>query len=512
MAYVETGKKAKWLSKKKWIAAMAAALAVLLIFLLLLTLCPRGLVQFFTTDKSYTEYIVAEAMEDLADDTEDLRTLWDKDATYSAIGGVTAELTAYGVNELGGEKAGREFSSYLASTKMDWLLRKNGTDREVQFSWADPDGPVLALTQKKIKNSTYLNISNLETGWMVQKEAAEGSVQENPAQLWQGAGVAVKRRLYKALREGYRAVEKDISYSVSDKMELQVQGKRVTGTRCHILLDKATVEKWIEITCRTLKEDETLRKALNKERTEALSEEAYRDLITSLETAGKKLLQETGMEKLLLEFYVNRKNETVAVTGTVKSSKEDILLQVIREAEDGGSAGLLRIGKKNAVRFSCTPDREKKGAGSASLTVGKLDLPLRYEDVEKEDQKLYGHFTADKVSLPGAEDWGELALDLVLSKQKDGNTAVGASINSETWGALIFQFTLYESSPQVISVPKQQEQTEYRKDELSEKLVSYFLTDLPKKSDSYNNMYKNIINGLYRKWITAAFLEGGTSA
>ncbi len=515
MAYVKTGFTARFSGKaKRRLGAGGAAVALLLVLALVLAVCPRGLFLLLTTDKAYTEYVTAKALSEMLEETEDLQEFLGKEGSYQATGGVTANLTTYGQNELGGERAGAGFASYLASTRLNLEYNRKDGNSQWSVDWTDPDGSVLSVQRKDLGASAYLNIANLETGWMQVKEASQSNKKDQLNKIYSKADSTVKRRFLKAVKTGYQSVNKDISYGVSKNMELQVEDKTVTGTRCHILIDAATLEQWINVTCNTLKEDSKLRTAINKtqSKTEQLSEAEYEALVETLRSLAQSVLEKTETQKVSLEFYVNRKNEAVGMTCMAQSNVEDLMVSGIRSATEGGMALLVRVGSSDLLQASVTPAADKDDSGTAHLQLGKTETTITYSNLEWEDGKLLGRITADNFVLPGKEDQGGVALELVSSENKDGSVALGASLNSETLGSLVFNLTVTEGSATTVAAPDQKDIAAYDKEETATALVEYFLKDLPKQSSSYNNMYKNIINGIYQNLLTAAFLKGGASA
>ncbi len=515
MAYVKTGLTARFSKKaKRRFCAGGAAVALLLVLALVLAVCPRGLFLLLTTDKAYTEYVTAKAFSELLEETEDLQEFLGKEGSYQATGGVTANLTTYGQNELGGERAGAGLASYLASTRLSLEYNRKDGNSQWSVDWTDPDGSVLSVQRKDVGASAYLNIANLETGWMQVKEASEKNKKDQISKIYRNADATVKRRFLKALKAGYQSVNRDISYSVSKNMELQVEDKTVMGTRCHILIDSTTLEQWITTTCNTLKEDNNLRLAINKtqSKTEQLSEAEYADLVETLRSLAKSVLEKTETRKVSMELYVNRKNEVEGISWMAQSDVEDLMVSGIRSAEEGGMALLVRVGSTDLLQASVTPDAKTDGSGTAHLQLGKTATTITYSDFILEDGKLFGKVTADNFVLPGAEDQGGVAVELVSSENKDGTVALGASLNSETLGSLIFNLTVTEGSATNIAAPDTKDIAAYDKEETASALVQYFLQDLPKQSSSCNNMYKNIINGIYQNLLTAAFLKGGASS
>ena len=515
MAYVKTGLTARFSKKaKRRLGAGGAAVALLLVLALVLAVCPRGLFLLLTTDKAYTEYVTAKALSEMLEETEDLQEFLGKDGSYQATGGVTANLTTYGQNELGGERAGAGFASYLASTRLNLEYNRKDGNSQWSVDWTDPDGSVLSVQRKDLGASAYLNIANLETGWMQVKEAGQSNKKDQLNKIYTKADSTVKRRFLKAVKTGYKSVNQDISYSVSKDMELQVEDKSVTGTRCHILIDAATLEQWINVTCNTLKEDNKLRTAINKtqSKTEQLSEEEYEALIETLRSLVQSILEKTETQKVSLEFYVNRKNEAVGMTCMTQSNVEDLMISGIRSATEGGMALLVRVGSSDLLQASVTPDTDKDGSGTAHLQLGKTETTITYSDLDWKDGNVFGRITADNFVLPENEDLGGVALELVSSENRDGSVALGASLNSETLGSLVFNLAVTEGSATTIAAPDQKDIAAYDKEETASELVEYFLQDLPKQSSSYNNMYKNIINGIYQNLLTAAFLKGGASS
>ena len=515
MAYVKTGLTARFSGKaKRRLGAGGAAVALLLVLALVLAVCPRGLFLLLTTDKAYTEYVMAKALSEMLEETEDLQEFLGKDGSYQATGGVTANLTTYGQNELGGERAGAGFASYLASTRLNLEYNRKDGNSQWSVDWTDPDGSVLSVQRKDLGASAYLNIANLETGWMQVKEAGQSNKKDQLNKIYTKADSTVKRRFLKAVKTGYKSVNQDISYSVSKDMELQVEDKSVTGARCHILIDAATLEQWINVTCNTLKEDNKLRTAINKtqSKTERLSEEEYEALIETLRSLVQSILEKTETQKVSLEFYANRKNEAVGMTCMAQSNVEDLMVSGIRSAAEGGMALLVRVGSSDLLQASVTPDADKDNSGTAHLQLGKTETTITYSDLDWKDGNVFGRITADNFVLPGNEDLGGVALELVSSENRDGSVALGASLNSETLGSLVFNLTVTEGSATTIAALDQEDIAAYDKEETASALVEYFLQDLPKQSSSYNNMYKNIINGIYQNLLTAAFLKGGASS
>ncbi len=510
MAYLETGRKASMSgTKKNWITGISVVLAVILVIFAVYLIHPRFAVSLVTSEAGYTKYVAMRGLSDASDLAGELSFLSGEDTKYEVTGNVSANLTEFGANELGGVRSGRLFTDYLANSTTSLTVNKNGGNEESTFRMTDGEGAVLTVQKKQVGDNSYLNIPELSTGWMLTKTEEYSQMKTQLESIWNNLDGAEKKCILGAVLDGYNAVKDDISYKTDKHFSMQLGEQTATGTRCNILMNAEQAQTFVHTFCDSIKGNEKLLKAINKKLpdTRQMDVESYENLVENIRKWAVTLLTESGLEKVNIDLYTNTRNQIIGLEMMTKSKENDLLFGAILKAdEDQGKSVYLRVGSNDILQAVLTPEGKKNGV--ATFSFGGLAGRVHYRNLTLKKGHIYGTFTSDSFQLKGFEDMGGMALELVLSEGADDLTKIGASINSESLGSLIFNGTLSEGESSRIAAPKKDERTKYDRKTVTTQVLTYFLEDLPKKDRAYNNMYKNIINGLYQNLLTQALLSG----
>lgn len=242
---------------------------------------------------------------------------------------------------------------------------------------------------------------------------------------------------------------------------------------------------------------------------EQISYEDYQAKISEVKDKIIKKADETGLKTANLDFFVNRRNEIVALK--LDLSSESVTNKVALILEDTDDRGFsVSIENDNETVFLLDILKSDKKSGKIviqkAMENGPLKVEASYSDLVIKDDELYGHIVTKPFELPGENDLGAITLDLTITGE---NSSLGILLKAdiENFGTTEVSLKAEKVEFKSFTVPKASEISPYNHDTFRSAAVNYFLKDMPDTHPAFRAVYTNIltssINGAVGDLISA---------
>ena len=493
MAYVKSSA-TETLSKhtKKIITVVAAVLAVILVVVVAYFVNPQNFTELLLPDKTYAELVVAKNGKQAGKSLSEVTEVTGKDRAVSGSGNLQFVLNDYAIANLGGEDIAGTVEDYLNTTSFDISAKKIQQDMQLNLSWKDSTSTLLDLDYINVENCRYFNFEQFDLGWLKSASDSKGiaTLSGQLQDLLTTEDETRQKAVKSAATDAFKEMSEGLDYRVDKELTLTVGEKTATGDRINMLADEEDINLFVDTFFASLLASE-------QDSEWAEKEQALQERLTAF-------LTENGVSKLSLDLYVNSRNVVCGMDLIVKCDTDDLTGSVILvDDQEAGVSGYLRSG--DTVLLSLEQTRgDAEGNGVLELISGQLAVQVTYENLQvTESGNLTGRFVTSAFAVPNHKSWGNCIVELVLSED-NGVLTVGGSLNSEQAGSFILNLSLAEDDVGVIMAPDEDEVSKLKSKKLSKAATTYFFSTLPEENENYNEVYKNIINTVYKNLLSSA--------
>ncbi len=502
-------------NEKILISVLAVILVLLATVGVAFAAAPRDFLQLVLSDGAYTKVMLAKNLSTTYPAAEKvIAKLEENQLAFKADGTVTA---AFNEDAFGDKKSSDAVSDYVSSLKLNADLAVDGSLAKADYTISDSDAPVVTVSSALDPTGLYMNVNQLGLGWLNMSEKKDfdqygvGTANETYENL-------VKSKTDKVLREAvYGHAEKILnkipsdSISIASGKELQVGSLKAKGDVVTVILTADELRNCINTAAESISDDKNTFEKINScvPSDEQLSYEEYKAKVLKIRD---KLLEKTEKAELKtanLDFFVNRRNEIVALKLDLSSeSVTNQISLIIADEKDRGIS--LKIEENNEISFLLDVLRNDKKSGKVVLQKtterGPIHVEATYSDLVIKGDKLSGHFVTEPFELPGENELGSVTLDLKVTGSPS-SLDILLNTDIENFGSTEISLKAEKVSFKAFTTPKAAEISPYDRDKFKEASVNYLLKNMQETHPSFRVVYADIltssINGAVGDLISA---------
>lgn len=505
------------MSKKKKIllTILAVILVIAATFGIAYAAAPRDFLQLILSDSAYTKFMLAKNLTTKYPAAEKLISeLDEKNAAFEASGTISA---SFDKEAFGDQKSADAVSDYVSSLKLDANLSIDGTLAKASCNIKDSDAAVITVESAADPSGIYMNVNQFGLGWLNMNGKTD-TTQYNVGTTNQTYENIVESKADDTLRKAvYKYAEKILdefpkdSISIASKKELQVGSLQAKGDVITVVLTADEFKNCVNVAAESISSDKETFEKINScvPAGEQISYEDYQAKISEVKDKIIKKADETGLKTANLDFFVNRRNEIVALK--LDLSSESVTNKVALILEDTDDRGFsVSIENDNETVFLLDILKSDKKSGKIviqkAMENGPLKVEASYSDLVIKDDELYGHIVTKPFELPGENDLGAITLDLTITGE---NSSLGILLKAdiENFGTTEVSLKAEKVEFKSFTVPKASEISPYNHDTFRSAAVNYFLKDMPDTHPAFRAVYTNIltssINGAVGDLISA---------
>lgn len=466
MPYQKSGLMNDMPKKKRVIIIVAAALVtVAAVLAIWYAASPRAFLKTFLTKPAYAKTVLYKnGKEELPTAENALSTLTKKQA-WNIQGSTNVQPSEEVNDELKSDLAAEQFQTYMSSLTFDTDLQLDKGHFKTTTALADGDGSLFTIGVWNAKNGMFANVDEVNSGWFRLTSAQTDSSASSDKGLDTRAKTAlasddktVKKGLYSALYDGYKAVKGDILFREDEEMTFGVDTKTATGARTTIVLDRSNAVGFIKTAAASLSDNHDLFLALDEQLDDDdrfNTEDNYKSYIAKKEKELLNAVDDSGVSKVSVELYVNKRNEITGFDVLVKRTNGDLELRaVLDDDKDSGMAVLYKKGQATVLDVDWTEKSDSKG--TVNFNLGTTPRTITYKNLEKNDEgRVYGTFELASTTFTGKENLGSVAAILTMKPDRNSEDGVsaGLQLTSSTLGQTLISSTIKPAKAEGVSSP-----------------------------------------------------------
>ena len=473
-------------------------------------IAPREFLQLFLSDGAYTKVMLAKNFSKMYPLAEDIAAkVDDKKFAFEAEGTVNAKFN----NKIIDKSIATELSNYVSTLNMKSDLNLEGALLNFNASLYDNSGEVLSSSVIVDPMSVYLNIKQLEFGWMnVDKKDDEtqhsvGVVNETyETIIKEKVDDDLKKAIYNYMKIVTSTFESD-KISISKEKDFQLGSAVANGEVVTVSMSAADLINCVDTVLVEVKSDENTFTIINNclPESEKMTFADFKNKLDILRDKLVKKINDSEIETVNLDFFVDSRNEITALEVNMNSNKATNIVSII--IEDSNDAGyVLSVKANNETTLLIDVKKLTENSGVVSLEKkmadGTLSVKVRYSDFSVTDNGIFGKFDTDPFVLPGYPELGEIALDVDISNSEKG-IKVSADITVENLGDFNFILDMNESESKIIKLPLANEISAFDSDKFKTELINYFMIDLPQTDSQYRGVYQKVVGSVFEDAISS---------
>jgi len=411
---------------------------------------PRTFLKLVLSREAYAETVLVKNInEDLPKLEPTLKTLTGKHA-YTFEGSTAIEFNDVTKVELGSPEIGTNLQNYLNTTSFNGAVQISGDHMASRFVWDDSDATVLTIDSINNSDALYLNLRELDQGWLEVPNEDDVATDTRFRTLLRSSDEKLRDALVSNLKKAYRSVREDVVVKEDKDLTFGLGTKTATGDRTNIVFSTETVEDFLATATTLLQEDEDFYEAANRVLPEDDRFPSWASFQKFLSRQEKDLLdqiEETGVNKVSLDLYIDRRNDIVGFEVLVKRDENDFVARaVFEDDQDRGPAFQCKTGQTTILGLDITRTAEAGGEtyqGTAVLTRKDYKNTLQFKNAALgEDGLLTGIFEVPAEELPSLPRLGETEFEITITRPEEETYQFEILMNAASFGATSTSLTV----------------------------------------------------------------------
>ncbi len=491
------------MSKKKKIllTVLAIILVIAATFGIAYAAAPRDFLQLILSDSAYTKVMLAKNLTTKYPDAEKLISeLDEKKTAYEASGTVNA---SFNEETFGNKKASDEVSDYVNTLKLNANLSINGILAKASCDIKDADASVITVDSAADPSGIYMNVNQLGLGWLNMNGKTDSkqydvgtSNQTYEKMIESKADDTLRKAVYKYAEEILNEFPKD-GISIASNKEIQVGSLKAKGDVVTVVLTADEFTNCVNVAANTISNDKNTFEEINEciPTDEQITYAEYQTKISEIKDKIINKTEESGLKTANLDFFINRRNEIVALK--LDLSSETVVNKVSLILEDAKDRGFsVSVENDNETVFLLDVLKSDKESGKITIQKttenGPLKIEASYSDLTAKDDNLYGHIVTKPFKLPGENELGDITLDLTITGE---NSSLGITLKTdiENFGTAEVSLKAKKVDFKTFTLPKASEISPYNQDTFKSAAINYLLKEMPDTHPAFKAVYANIL-------------------
>ena len=299
--------------------------------------------------------------------------------------------------------------------------------------------------------------------------------------------------------------------SIVPKKSIEIAAISANGDVITVSLDVNAFKQLINEISTIVEEDEQFFNEINSSlpQNERITYAEYRSLVEDLAQNILKDLNKMGVTNIALEFYVNNKNEIVAINfSVIAPEKSSSFKAIFVDNENEGYAVSLQSEGKEIFSYVFKKDSEDATEGMIHIYKltenGPLDVDARFSNYLLSEDSFRISVLTEPFKIPAHEELGLSVVDLSMLYENDkisifgkvsvkGLLTADIALNGEKTEYMDFQF------------PSKSQIKPFDKEKLKSEALDFFATELPNKHSAFSKVYRSILKYYAQDKLTSFF-------
>lgn len=463
---------------------------------------PREFLQLILSDAAYTKLMLAKNLSTYYPEAEKLlETIDEKELGFDASGKLTA---TFADDAFGSRETTKSIEEYVNTLTVDSSLNINGALAKATCTLSDKDGEVLNADCIADPSNIYLDIPELDLGYMsmIKNSEAEqkdiGTINETYDNIISKKGEdQIRKAVYETADTAVGTFDKTLISIISDKT-LDVGSVSATGDVATVVMPIEDFKNCITTTFDKVSNDKETFDLINSCLPDS-AQMTYPKFKTKLKELEDKILikvKESEITNVTLEFYINSRNEIVGMDIELVSPKTNIgICLVLKDDHDRGFAFELKERTDRTLLIDILKTDETSGTIKyfRETEDGPLEVRATYTNLEISEKAIYGHFQTDAFKIPGNKDLGEIKLDIVIKGENENLTAeIDISVKDLVDATVYLNASTADFTS--FNLPKAGEVTPYDQSLVESAAASYLLSEMPRTHPAFAKVYRNVLS------------------